>query len=123
MGAETAKERNATVSQLRDYAYNQFNTVKLYEKDEQITSLERLKAEDKDINIVTSESISTIHKKGDESPAITTTIKLEQDIQLPLNKGDQAGLLTLKDENKVILKSPLIIDANATQSSYLNLIT
>ncbi|HLS59903.1 MAG TPA: D-alanyl-D-alanine carboxypeptidase family protein [Virgibacillus sp.] len=122
MGAETAKERNATVSQLLDYAFNHFNTVKLYEKDEQITSLELLKAEDKDINIVTSESISTIHKKGDESPAITTTIKLEEDIQLPLKKGDQVGLLTVKDENKVILKSPLIIDANANQASYLTLI-
>src|SRR5690625_174347 len=122
MGAETAKERNATVSQLLDYAFNHFNTVKLYEKDEQITRLELLKAEDKDINIVTSESISTIHKKGDESPAITTTIKLEEDIQLPLKKGDQVGLLTVKDENKVILKSPLIIDANANQASYLTLI-
>jgi len=122
MGAETPKERNATVSQLLDYAFNHFDTEKLYEKAEHVTSLELLKAEDKEINVVTSESISMIHKKGDEAVTHTTTIKLEEDLQLPLKKGDQVGLLTVKDENKVILTSPLIIDADANQASYLTLV-
>lgn len=121
MGAETAKERNAAVSQLLDYAFNHFNTEQLYEKDEQVTSLQLLKAEDKNINVVTSESISTIHKIGEEATDITTTVELEDHIQLPLKRGDQVGLLTVKDEDETILKSPLIIDKDAKQASYMTL--
>src|SRR5690625_5221067 len=63
MGADTIKERNASVSSLLDYAYNHFETQKLFEKDENITDVELLKAEDSQVEMVASQSISTIHKK------------------------------------------------------------
>src|SRR5690625_4678839 len=39
MGAESVKKRNATVSGMLDYAFNHYDTNKLYDKHEKLTSL------------------------------------------------------------------------------------
>ena len=43
MGANTPKERNATVSSMLDYAFNHFETNKLFDKGEKITELRLIK--------------------------------------------------------------------------------
>ncbi|SDQ52874.1 D-alanyl-D-alanine carboxypeptidase family protein [Virgibacillus salinus] len=121
MGADTTKERNATVSQMLDYAFNHFETTKLYKKGQTITSLQLLKAEEKDINIVASESISTIHKKGDQDGDIKASVELNTNLDLPMKKGSQVGQLVVKNNNKVVSKSPLVVDHDVNIASYLTL--
>src|SRR5699024_10473105 len=70
MGADTTKKRNATTSKMLDYAFNHFETKRLYEKDQKITSVQLLKADKKNIDIVASESVSTIHRKGESTEKI-----------------------------------------------------
>src|SRR5699024_2757798 len=77
MGAKTTKKRNAAITEMLDYAFNQFGTEKLFEKGDPITSLTLLKADDEKIDVVTSESISALHKKGEEPGDITTSIQLK----------------------------------------------
>ncbi|MBP1949505.1 D-alanyl-D-alanine carboxypeptidase family protein [Virgibacillus litoralis] len=121
MGADTTKERNATVSQMLDYAFNHFETTNLYKKGQTITSLQLLKAEEKDINIVASESVSTIHKKGDPDGNIKASVELNTNLDLPMKKGSQVGQLVVKNNNKVVSKSPLIVDQDVKIASYLTL--
>ncbi|MGY0691830.1 D-alanyl-D-alanine carboxypeptidase family protein [Virgibacillus sp. FSP13] len=121
MGAKTTKERNETVSQMLDYAFSQFGTTKLFEKGQTITTLDLLKAENKKLNVVASESISTLHKKDEEPKNITTSVKLKDGFDLPLSKGDQVGTLTIKDGDKVLSKTPLTIDKNVQPASFLTL--
>jgi D-alanyl-D-alanine carboxypeptidase (penicillin-binding protein 5/6) len=118
MGAETTKERNAAVSQMLDYAFNHFETKKLFEKGQTITNLQLLKAQDKDIEIVASESISTLHAKGESTEDITTEVKFDQNITVPLKKGEQVGTLYVKKGEDILSESGLTVDRDIDQASY-----
>ncbi|PAV29552.1 D-alanyl-D-alanine carboxypeptidase [Virgibacillus profundi] len=121
MGAETTKERNATVSQMLDYAFNQFDTKKLFEKDQIITNLQLLKAENKNIDIVASQSISVIHGKGESTENINTEVHLNKEIDLPLKRGDQVGKLIVKNGEEVLSETPLTVEQNIEKASYFTL--
>lgn len=121
MGAETPKKRNASVSQMLDYAFNHYNTKKVYDKGEKITDIDMMKAESNKINIVSSESISTLHKKGEETDDITTEIVLDDTFVLPMKKGDKKGVLILKSGGKIISETALVLEEDVNQASYLTL--
>ncbi|WP_188453740.1 D-alanyl-D-alanine carboxypeptidase family protein [Virgibacillus oceani] len=121
MGAKTPKERNAMVSQMLDYAYNHFATKKLFVKGQKITKLKLLKAENNNVNVVASESISTLFKKGDPPKNITTSIELKENMTLPMKKGDEVGVLIVRKGGNVLSKTPLTIDKDMTQASFFTL--
>ncbi|MFD2045919.1 D-alanyl-D-alanine carboxypeptidase family protein [Ornithinibacillus salinisoli] len=121
MGVETPKERNATVSNMLDFAFNHFDTKKLFDKGQVITNLELLKAEQKSIDIVASQSISTIYKKGESIENITTSVDIDENLQAPLQKGDQVGILTVKNEDKILSETPLIVEVDVEKASFMTL--
>lgn len=121
MGADTTKERNATVSQMLDYAFNHYETKNLYKKGQTVTTLQLLKAEETDINVVASESISTISKKGEMDGNFKASVVLKNNLNLPIKKGDQVGELVVSNKNKVLSRTPLIVNHNVKTASYLTL--
>ncbi|TFJ93759.1 D-alanyl-D-alanine carboxypeptidase family protein [Lentibacillus salicampi] len=122
MGADTTKERNASISGMLDYAFNHYETKNLYEKGQTITTLDMLKAEDPSIDVTASESISTIHRKGEKDKKVSTSVNLKSDIELPISKGDEVGELVIKNNGKTLSKSPLIVDYDVEEASYLTLL-
>ncbi|SFD51659.1 D-Ala-D-Ala carboxypeptidase DacF. Serine peptidase. MEROPS family S11 [Lentibacillus persicus] len=122
MGAETTKERNADITKMFDYAFNHFETNNLYDKGEMITSLEFLKAEEASVDAVASESVSTIHRKGEADKNITTSVKLSDNVELPLSKGDQVGELIIKNNGQVLTQTPLVADHDVKKATYITLL-
>ncbi|MYL57079.1 D-alanyl-D-alanine carboxypeptidase [Virgibacillus halodenitrificans] len=121
MGAGTIKERNATISSMLDYAFNHYETKHIFDKGERITSLNLLKAERKNIEIITSESISTVHRKGEDTKNVETVITLDSEFTLPLKKGAKVGMLYVKDGDKTLSKTPLTVKEDIEKASYLTL--
>lgn len=121
IGADTMKKRNATISQMLDYAFNHFETKKLYKKGQSITKLELLKAEEDDTNVVVSESVSTIHKKGESDGDVKASVKIQGNLNLPLENGEKVGELVLKNNGKVVSKTPLTVDHEVNRASYFTL--
>ncbi|MDY0408362.1 D-alanyl-D-alanine carboxypeptidase family protein [Virgibacillus soli] len=121
MGADTIKKRNATTSSMLDYAFNHFETKKLFDKGQIVTSIEMLKAENEKIDVVTSQSISTISQKGEDVGKIKTTVHLDQNFTLPLKKGDIVGELVISSGNKELSKTPLIVKEDVKEASYYTL--
>lgn len=119
MGADTPKERNKAVAGMLDYAFNNFSTKKLFEKDEKITELRLLKAKNRQIDIVASESISTIFQKGEDTDNIRTTAEMADGLSLPLKKGDQVGVLKVHKEGEVVSETPLTVNQDVNKASYL----
>ncbi|WP_100010742.1 D-alanyl-D-alanine carboxypeptidase family protein [Lentibacillus sediminis] len=119
MGADTPKERNKAVAGMLDYAFNNFSTKKLFEKDEKITELRLLKAKNRQIDIVASESISTVFQKGEDTDKIRTTAEMADDLSLPLKKGDQVGILKVHKEGEVVSETPLTVNQDVNKASYL----
>lgn len=121
IGADTMKKRNAAISQMLDYAFNHFETKKLYKKGQSITKLELLKAEEDDTNVVVSESVSTIHKKGESDGDVKASVKIQGNLNLPLENGEKVGELVLKNNGKVVSKTPLTVDHEVNRASYFTL--
>lgn len=122
MGAETTKNRNATTSKMLDYAFNHFETKKLYDKGQKITTVQLLKADKKNIDIVTSESISTIHKKGESTDQIETTVIVDDHLSLPMKKGDKVGVIKINNGDIVLSEVPLVINEDFDKASYFTLV-
>lgn len=122
MGADTVKDRNQTVSQMLDYAFNHFETKKLYEKGQKITDIQLLKAELDHVDVVASESISTLHKKGDSKENLTTEIIVDKSFSLPMKKGDEVGKLLIKDNDKILSETALVLKKDLKKASYLTLV-
>src|SRR5690625_1229490 len=121
MGADTVKKRNKAISQTFDYAFNHFTTKQLFEKGDTITTIELLKADRHKVPVVTAESISTMHKKGEATDDITQEVELKDHVNLPIQVGDEVGILTVKQGEETLSKTPLTVDQQVNEASYFTL--
>jgi len=122
MGAKTTKDRNAMVTEMLDYAFGQYETNKLFSRGDKITELELFKSDKGKTDVVVSQSVSTLHKKNDKKPNITSEAKLSKDLQLPLMQGDKVGTLIIKEDGKVLSKTDLVVKEDLQPASYFQLL-
>jgi D-alanyl-D-alanine carboxypeptidase (penicillin-binding protein 5/6) len=120
-GAPTPKERNAQITKMLDYAFSQYKTHPIYERNLVISKAKVSKGKMNEVDIVTSEPISVLTKKGASIKDIEKVIKVKENIKAPIKKGDQLGTLVLKQNGKVILESPLVAKENVAQASWWDL--
>ncbi|HZG60379.1 MAG TPA: D-alanyl-D-alanine carboxypeptidase family protein [Anoxybacillus sp.] len=120
-GAPTPKERNAQITKMLDYAFSQYKTHPIYERNLVISKAKVSKGKLNEVDIVTSEPISVLTKKGASIKDIEKVIKVKENIKAPIKKGDQLGTLVLKQNGKVILESPLVAKENVDQASWWDL--
>ncbi|WP_269435802.1 D-alanyl-D-alanine carboxypeptidase family protein [Gracilibacillus suaedae] len=121
MGAESTKDRNSDVSQLLDYAYAKFETKPLYEKNQAVTSFEWLKANKQNVDVVTNDSVSILYPKGTNLNKIDTKITINQDIELPLEKGTMVGKLQVVEGEDIISETDLIVLEDIKHANVLQL--
>lgn len=121
MGAGSPKVRNSIVSNMLDYSFQHFETTNLYKKGAQVAKLNLLKAENSNIEVVASQPISTVHKKGEKAEKFTTSINLNDSIALPLKKGEEVGTILVKNGDKILSKTPLIAKKKAEPASLVTL--
>lgn len=120
-GANTPKERNNEVTKMLDYAFSQYTTTPLYKKDAPIKKVEVNKGEQKYVNAVTSEPLSALAKKGTTAKDMKTEVKLVENLNAPVKKGDEIGTITIKKDGKVMSKSPLVAEEDVEIASYWQL--
>lgn len=120
-GAPTPKERNAQVTKMLDYAFSQYTTHPIYKKGEVLTESKVSKGNVKRVTGVTSEPISVLTKKGGNAKDFTKTIKMNKDLQAPIQKGDQIGSFLLEKDGKVYVESPIVAKAAVDKASWWQL--
>ncbi|MGM0874071.1 MAG: D-alanyl-D-alanine carboxypeptidase family protein [Bacillota bacterium] len=120
-GADTPKARNAQVTKMLDYAFSQYQTHPLFEKDQVLTKVEVSKGNEKKANLLTSEPISVLTKKGENVDDVTQEIVMKKDVQAPIKKGDELGSLQLKKDEKVIVESKLVAEKDIDEASWWKL--
>ncbi|WP_240468651.1 D-alanyl-D-alanine carboxypeptidase family protein [Gracilibacillus sp. YIM 98692] len=122
MGADTTKNRNSDVSQLLDYAYAKYETKPLFEKHQTVTTLDWLKADKKEINVVTNDSISLVYEKGTNINDIETTIRIRKNIELPLEAGTSVGMLEVKEGDTIVNETDLVLLDEVDKANVFQLI-
>jgi serine-type D-Ala-D-Ala carboxypeptidase (penicillin-binding protein 5/6) len=120
-GAPTPKERNSQITKMLDYAFSQYKTHPIYERNLVISKAKVSKGKLNEVDIVTSEPLSVLTKKGASIKDIEKVIKVKENIKAPIKKGDQLGTLVLKQNGKVVLESPLVAKENVDQASWWDL--
>ena len=76
-GAPTSKERNAQVTKMLDYAFNQYKTHPLFERNHVMGSAKVQKGAEKTVEAVTSEPISLLTKKGETIDDVQQKVERE----------------------------------------------
>lgn len=117
-GAPTSKSRNAQVTKMLDYAFSQYETHPMYERNVAIDKAKISKGDKKTIEAVTSEPISLLTKKGESVEEVKQEIVLKNDIKAPVKKGDEIGELRLVKDGKTLVKSPLVASAHVKEANW-----
>ncbi len=120
-GAPTSKERNAQVTKMLDYAFNQYKTHPLFERNHVMGSAKVQKGAEKTVEVVTSEPISLLTKKGEAIDDVQQMVEVNKDLKAPIKKGDPIGTLTIEKKDKVLVKSPLLAKENVEEASWWRL--
>lgn len=121
MGAPTPKDRNAQVTKMLDYAFSQYETHPLFKRNEVVAKMKISKGDSKILNLVTSEPISVLTKKGGSVKDVTQEVVMKQNLQAPLKKGDELGKLILKKDSKTVVESPLVAEGDIQQAGWWTL--
>ncbi|NEU30850.1 D-alanyl-D-alanine carboxypeptidase [bacterium LRH843] len=118
MGAPSPKERNAQITSMLDYAFGQFMTHKLYERDHQLTEVPVSKGDKKTVPVLTSESVSLLTKKGEKIDDAIERHEIDTNLQAPVKKGDNIGKLIVEKDGKVLISSPLVAGEDVGEASW-----
>ncbi len=120
-GAPTSKERNAQVTKMLDYAFNQYKTHPLFERNHVMGSVKIQKGAEKTVEVITSEPISLLTKKGETIDDVKQQVDVNKDLKAPIKKGDTIGMLTIEKNGKTLVKSPLVAKENVEEASWWKL--
>jgi len=120
-GAPTSKERNAQVTKMLDYAFNQYKTHPLFERNHVLGSAKINKGAEKMVEAVTSEPISLLTKKGETIDDVQQKVKVNKDLKAPIQKGDQIGSLIIEKNGEILVKSPLLAKESVDEASWWKL--
>ncbi len=120
-GAPTPKSRNAQITKMLDYAFAQYQTLPVYERNETVAHVNVSKGKQKSVAAVTSEPVSVLTKKGQSTKQIEKVIKVKDDVKAPVRKGDELGVLILKQDGKEILRSPIVAKQTVAEASFWDL--
>lgn len=122
MGAETVKDRNATIMNLMDYAFNQYETERIFSKGEKIAEINDIRSEEVTYDVLTSEPISVLHKKGKRAATeVKHEVSLQKEAQAPLGKGRTVGELIVRVDEEQTHVSPLVIEEEIKEASFMQL--
>lgn len=121
MGSPTPKERNADVTTMLDFAFSQYKTHKLHERNEAVGEVEISKGQQKKVKAVTGESISILTKKTESIDQVEEKIELNENMKAPILKGDEIGTLIVENGGKVVSETPLVAEDEVLEASWWTL--
>ena len=117
MKAPTSKIRNEEITTLLNYGFSSYTSEKIGAKGEIIDELRINKNISNKVKVVLEKDEYIISKKG-ETKEYIKTIKYNDMLKAPIEKGAVVGTMEFKDkEGNVIYNANLIIDQNIDKSS------
>lgn len=121
-GAPTPKDRNAQVTKMLDYAFSQYKTHPMFERNHVMGSVKVSKGKEKTLDVVTSEPISLLTKKGENIEDINQKITIDKDLKAPIKKGDQVGTLIIQKDGAKLIESPIVAKEDIEKASWWDLL-
>ncbi|HSQ88276.1 D-alanyl-D-alanine carboxypeptidase family protein [Romboutsia sp.] len=121
LGAETSPERFKDASNLLNFGFANYESVKLCSKDDNIATLTLDKAEDNKVNLVAKENLTVLIKKGGNKD-FTRRIKVSENPNIPIKKGTVLGQVEVYQGKKMVGKVDLVNTKDINKASYLQML-
>lgn len=121
LGAETSPERFKDSSNLLNFGFANYESIKLCSKDENMATLTLDKAEDNKIGLVAKEDLTILIKKGNKRDFIKK-IDLKENYKLPIKKGTVLGEVKILQGKNVIGKVELVNTKDINKASYMKML-
>lgn len=120
-GAENPKERNLQVSNMLDFAFNQYTAKKLFKKGENIALVPISKGSQEKAKLVTAEDISILAKKGEDLKQFKPRMVVEKNVDAPIEKGQPLGKIMIEKDGKIVSSTNLVTKQTVTKASWFQL--
>lgn len=120
-GAPTSKERNAQVTKMLNFAFNQYQTHPMFKRNQAIGLAKVSKGKEKTVEAVTSEPLSLLTKKGEKTVDVEQKINLNKNLDAPIKKGDKVGTIKLIKGGQVVLESELVAKSDVKEAGWYTL--
>ncbi len=107
LGTSTEKLRSSESQRLLNYGFRNFEAIKLYSKEETVSSKHIWKGTSKHLNLGFRTDRYITIPKG-QRDALKATLETRQPILAPIDRGQQLGTLHLTLNNKPYLELPVV---------------
>lgn len=122
MGAPKPKVRNAYITSMLNYAFNQYQTHPLYKKGDILDYVEVDKGEQKKIPLVVPHQISILTKKGESLDSYQPRVVANENIQAPISKGDVVGKFIIEKDGEVHSEIDIVAIEDIQKASFWSII-
>ena len=121
MGAERSDIRNREVARLIEYAYLQYELTPRIAVGEIVGNSSNILARGRRFDVVTSDSVSLISRKGEELGEERSEVTIISDLVLPINPGDEVGKLVYFYNDEVYQEVVLTVAKPVEKTSFVAL--
>ena len=120
LGEEHGKRRNNETMALLDYGFNNIRFNKIKDKGDIIKKINIEKSNKKDINLVLENDLGVVEDKNSNKHKYKYDISINE-LKLPIKKNSIVGKVIIKENNKKVGSSNLIVTEDIKNISYINL--
>jgi D-alanyl-D-alanine carboxypeptidase (penicillin-binding protein 5/6) len=120
MGEPESSTRNAEVSRMLDYGFNQYEVERILSKNTDLGSVRIDKGSPELVGIRPVQNINVLNKKGEDKKEVTYQIKLDK-IKAPIKIGDKVGTLTIIENNKELMKINITVKEEVKKARFFTL--
>ena len=119
LGENDSKVRNKETIDLLDYGFNNTKLKTLKKKNSIIQKINLDKSNKKTINLILKDNLNVVEEPGTNNK-YSYDIKIKE-INLPIQKGDVLGSITVKLKDKIITTGELISDRDVSKLKLFDL--
>lgn len=121
LGAETSQERFKDATNLLNFGFANYETVKLMTKDSKVQEIKFDKGDVDFTEIVCKNDLNLLIKKG-ESKDFVKKVNLNKELILPIKKGQTLGKLEVYQKDKLVGSVDLISTVDVNKANYFEML-
>lgn len=117
MGEPDTKTRNSEVAAMFNYAFNHYRVFPIYKKGETVEQLTVDKGQESRVNVVTSQDVSLLTKRGERPEMFTREVVIKPSVQAPVKKEEVVGHIFIKKDGAQVARIDLYPEKTIQQAS------
>ncbi|CAM3161559.1 D-alanyl-D-alanine carboxypeptidase family protein [Sporolactobacillus spathodeae] len=121
MGAPTPKARNKEVASLMNQAFATYTTKEIMKKGQTVVNEKVEKGNYSHVPVVTERPTVLLLKKGEQAKGLKKRVEWNGKLQAPIKRGSVVGYYVVRQKNKVVSKTPLVVNVTVTRASWWQL--